>query len=226
MYTAIVPARDDEPYIAEAIVSIFGQALAPVEVIVCLDPDARAGCNTEKVVESWGERVTVVRSVYPGMISALNKGIELVRTPFVAFLDSDDVWVESKQERQIEVLFDNPEIDVSTSKAANFRVASRGEKITSREVESILFTGATFRTEVFESFGTIDPLSTHHTWLYRWWSRAMGQGIRRESTGILGVLRRIHSTNSWVTEKERAHQELMDELRRILCHKRGTQEIA
>jgi|GEM_PF-3916540 hypothetical protein len=39
----------------------------------------------------------------------------------------------------------------------------------------------------------------------------------------VGVLRRIHSESSWVTESAKAHQELRDELRNIPAQKRANQ---
>jgi hypothetical protein len=49
------------------------------------------------------------------------------------------------------------------------------------------------------------------------------RGIRISSIESVGVLRRIHSENSWVTESAKAHQELRDELRNILAQKRANQ---
>ncbi|MFQ5583726.1 MAG: glycosyltransferase family 2 protein, partial [Calditrichia bacterium] len=44
-----------------------------------------------------------------GPSSARNSGVELARGDFIAFLDSDDLWLPEKIERQVDFLADHPE---------------------------------------------------------------------------------------------------------------------
>jgi glycosyltransferase involved in cell wall biosynthesis len=149
------------------------------------------------------------------MITALNHGLAQVATPFVAFMDSDDLWMPEKQERQVSLLQSDPSLDVVTCVATNVREESDGSLVELRSAPSSMFTASTFRLTTFERFGTIDTESTHFTWLYRWWSAAKLGGISTGHIDYVGLNRRLHGGNSWAEKGAIAHRELLAELRLI-----------
>lgn len=222
-YTAIVAAQDEDVFLSEALESILCQTLAPSDVIVVVNPGSKVCSPTAETVRSFGGSVQLQESSYPGLISGINSGIRATKTPYIAFLDSDDLWSPSKQEAQLDRLLTNPSADASTSLATNFRDSPNGHREYLLTAPAILFTATTFHTSAFSRFGLLDTRATHHTWLARWWSKAISLGIQLDSTGQPGVLRRIHSENSWVTASERAHRELRAELRTIMAEKRAAQ---
>lgn len=222
-YTAVIACRDDDANIRHSIETVLHQTLAPSELIVVLNPGSGSDSQAAGVARSFGGAVRILEASHNGLIAGLNAGIESANTEFVAFLDSDDLWEPHKQERQVQQLITDPTLDASTSMATNFRDAPDGTREYLLTAPAIMFTATTFRTSAFRRFGMISAGATHHTWLARWWSHARGRGIRTRSIETVGVLRRIHSGNSWVTESAKAHEELRNELRSILAHKRANQ---
>lgn len=220
-YSAIIACRDDDAYLAEAIASVLAQTLAPAELIVALNPGRGADSPASRVARSFGPAVRIVEASDQGLIAGLNAGIYSTKTEFAAFLDSDDLWEPKKQERQLHQLCTNPSLDASKSMVTNFSDVPDGTREHVLTAPGATFTATTFRTRAFRRFGMIDAGATHHTWLARWWSSAREHGIRTSCIGTVGLLRRIHSENSWVLESARAHQELRNELRSILARKRA-----
>jgi glycosyltransferase involved in cell wall biosynthesis len=222
-YTAVIACRDDGTYLGDAIATVLAQTLAPSELIVVLNPGSGADSSASYVARAFGRPVRILEASDQGLIAGLNAGIHSTKTEFVAFLDSDDLWEPNKQERQTQALVADPILDASTSMATNFRDAPDGTREYLFTAPAIMFTATTFRTSAFRRFGMISAGATHHTWLARWWSRARERGIRTSSIETVGVLRRIHSENSWVIESAKAHEDLRSELRSILAHKRAKQ---
>jgi glycosyltransferase involved in cell wall biosynthesis len=214
-YSVVVPIKSNDAFLSQALQSIYDQTLPPDEVFAVGDFDD-SGFN-DRVLDLQSEfpNLRVLKSPKSGMISAINFGIVQASGEFIAFLDSDDLWDRRKQELQIEGLLLDSGLDVVTSDARNF-TDGLYDSIEYGWTRAMLFTCATFRASTFKRVGLLDDLATHFTWLYRWWTNANHVGINRLHIQVPGVLRRIHSANSWRVDNERAHQELMNELRNIL----------
>lgn len=90
--SVIVPAYNAEKYIAEALESILSQSLRPTEVIVVNDGSTD---QTAEVLNSM-TGIKVVHQPNRGISYALNTGLALATSDFIAFLDADDVWLPNK----------------------------------------------------------------------------------------------------------------------------------
>lgn len=95
-----MPAYHCADSISQAIDSALSQDV-PVEVIVIDDcsPD-----DLSEVMERYreNEAVRYIRNEKNlGAAQSRNRGVTLAKAPFVAFLDSDDYWVEGKLSRQL-----------------------------------------------------------------------------------------------------------------------------
>lgn len=99
--SVIVPVHDGERYLAEALESVFGQTVAPREVVVV--DDASTDRSVE-IAQGFGDLVRVVSSGarHPDRTRAI--GVEAATHELVAFCDADDRWAPTKLERQLEVL--------------------------------------------------------------------------------------------------------------------------
>lgn len=219
-YTCVISTRDDDSYLSEAIASVLDQTHAPSQVLIVVNPGSSHDSGAARVARSFGEGVRILESALPGLIAGLNAGIESTTSDYIAFLDSDDLWSPEKQKLQISQLSKDASLDASTSAVTNFRDCAEGVREFVQTAPGILFTATTFRTDAFSRFGALDPSATHHTWLARWWSNARANNIRLGKIDSVGVLRRIHSDNSWVVDSTRAHEDLRKELRSILRRKR------
>lgn len=114
--TVIVPARDAELYLGEAICSILEQTQAPDQVIV-VDDGSQDG--TAELARSFPE-VTLIRQRPAGVGAALNAGLGQASGDLLAFLDADDLWTERKLEMQTAALASDPTLDMVFGYAEEF----------------------------------------------------------------------------------------------------------
>jgi glycosyltransferase involved in cell wall biosynthesis len=97
----VIPVRDGAPYLARCLDSVKAQTRRVRAAIVVDDGSTDA---TPAIIEQYKQQwplLEVVRTEKCGVSHARNVGIAQCRAPFVAFLDSDDVWVAAKLERQM-----------------------------------------------------------------------------------------------------------------------------
>lgn len=102
LVSVIVPVYDRAHLVAETIESILIQTYQPVEIILINDGSKD---DTLSVLREYKRRfpsqIRVIDQPNQGQIIAKNNGIKIARGNYIAFLDSDDLWMEDKLERQI-----------------------------------------------------------------------------------------------------------------------------
>jgi glycosyltransferase involved in cell wall biosynthesis len=96
--SAIIPTYNRRAHVLRAIDSVLAQTVAVDEVIVV--DDGSTDGTADAIRDHCGARVTVLRQENAGVSAARNLGIREARGEWVAFLDSDDVWLPKKLERQ------------------------------------------------------------------------------------------------------------------------------
>lgn len=101
----IMPAHDSEKYIGEAIESVLCQTFQDWELIVINDGSTD---RTEEIINRYRARDGRIKYIKyaetKGTWRARVEGIKRSEGRYIAFLDSDDVWIENKLERQIEFM--------------------------------------------------------------------------------------------------------------------------
>ena len=222
-YTVVIPTLVDEPYLTESIDSILQQSLPPTRILVVVNGDSNRLPEFRESLQGYSSHIQILTSADKGMAPALKVGIGEVSTPYICFLDADDVWLPDKQSSQIDHLARHPEVHAVSGMATNFRITETGVRETGKTVPAAMFTATTFRTSCFLQFGPPDSTASHHTWLYRWWNHARNLGIRTDGLPQEVLMRRIHENNSWVTASAQGHAELLSELRE---HVRARRESA
>jgi glycosyltransferase involved in cell wall biosynthesis len=95
--SVIIPAYNSAPYIRETLESVLSQTHPPLEVIVV---DDGSSDDTAAIVQSYNGRVRLLQQEHRGVSAARNLGIRQAQGDYVAFLDSDDLWLPEKLERQ------------------------------------------------------------------------------------------------------------------------------
>ena len=85
----VIPAKDRASVLADALGSVYAQTVLPEEVIVVDDGSVD---GTAEVARSFGATV-LVHSSPQGSGAARNTAIRAASARWVAFLDSDDVWL-------------------------------------------------------------------------------------------------------------------------------------
>jgi glycosyltransferase involved in cell wall biosynthesis len=103
LVSVIIPARDEEGWIARAVRSVLDGALREVEVVVCLD---RCSDGTEDVLRGLGDRrvVWVRNPGPPGISGALNAAAAAASADLLARLDADDVQEPDRLRLQVDHL--------------------------------------------------------------------------------------------------------------------------
>jgi glycosyltransferase involved in cell wall biosynthesis len=104
LVSVLIPTYNRAYCLARAINSALGQTYPRVEVLVVDDGSTD---NTRKLVESAYGRDDRVRYLYQpnaGVSAARNHGLRAARGDYVAFLDSDDVWLPWKLQAQVACL--------------------------------------------------------------------------------------------------------------------------
>jgi glycosyltransferase involved in cell wall biosynthesis len=199
------------------------QSLPAGEIVVVYDPDKSGDRTWNLYLKRNFRAVHFLEQPGNGMASAISYGILKSQQPFIAFLDSDDLWAPEKQRIQVDYLHQRPSLDAVYGLAVNKAQGPFGPSALMAPRPAPMFTATTFRKETFDRFGTPDSTATHHTWLYRWWHQARFAGIKADAVPHLVLTRRLHQHNSWRLQGGVAHQDLLQEIRQICAYKRAPQ---
>jgi glycosyltransferase involved in cell wall biosynthesis len=85
--SVVIPCRNAERWVADAIQSVLDQNYPKLEIIVIDDGSTD---NSLKVIQSFGDRIRWETGSNLGACAARNRGLALCRSDYVAFLDADD----------------------------------------------------------------------------------------------------------------------------------------
>ena len=117
--SVIIPTYNRRAYVQEAVDSVLAQTYTDYEIIVIDDGSTdgtgealreRCGALSDgRIIYEWQEN--------QGLSAARNRGIESSRGQYIALLDSDDLWMPEKLERQVACLSQHPEVAMVFSQA-------------------------------------------------------------------------------------------------------------
>jgi glycosyltransferase involved in cell wall biosynthesis len=109
LVSVIIPTFNRACLLTQAVQSALSQSHRSLEVLV-IDDGSTDGTETS-LKERFAQepRLRYVRQPNQGVSAARNRGLAEARGELVAFLDSDDVWLPGKLERQVAVLAEFPE---------------------------------------------------------------------------------------------------------------------
>jgi glycosyltransferase involved in cell wall biosynthesis len=104
--SVIIPTYNRCWILKEAIDSVLSQKFSDFEVIVVDDGSTDA---TDALLSTYGEQITSICQKNKGVSAARNAGISHARGDFIAFLDSDDMWLPEKLTCQHDFFQSHPE---------------------------------------------------------------------------------------------------------------------
>jgi len=102
--SVIVPVRDEEAFVGEALDSLAAQTLEDHEVVVVDDGSTDGTAALAGAYARRDSRVRVVRQPPLGMIAASERARAEARAPLLARLDGDDVALPDRLELQVAAL--------------------------------------------------------------------------------------------------------------------------
>ncbi len=106
LVSVIMPTYNRAWTLKDAVDSVLLQDYPNIELVVI---DDGSEDNTQELLETYKNEITVLRQENKGVSAARNKGIRQSRGEFIALLDSDDAWDKRKISCQMEFFKDHPE---------------------------------------------------------------------------------------------------------------------
>ena len=100
-------------HIARAIGSVYQQSFLPNEIILVDDGSNDGGAD---YVRENFPKVKILSQVNSGVGSARNAGIEVAKSDWVAFLDSDDFWFTNHLETVVAMMASFPQASVVSTR--------------------------------------------------------------------------------------------------------------
>lgn len=109
LMSVVIPVFNGAAYVAKAVQSVRNQTMQDVEIIV-VDDSSTDGTQEILMELERSAGIRMVLQQHQGASVARNTGIERARGDFIAFLDSDDVWLPEKLARQLDYFEKHPEV--------------------------------------------------------------------------------------------------------------------
>jgi glycosyltransferase involved in cell wall biosynthesis len=104
--SVIIPTFNRSKKVVRAIESVLNQSIKDFEIIVVDDGSTD---NTNQALARYMSTIKYIRQpVNRGVSAARNIGIKSSTAPWIAFLDSDDYWLNEKLSVQMEFVDSNP----------------------------------------------------------------------------------------------------------------------
>ena len=196
--SVVIPVRDGERFLGDALRSAAGQELPPFEVVVVDDGSTDA---SGRIARESGARCLRQETRGPG--AARNAGVAAARGDAIAFLDADDVWLPSKLRVQARRLEEVPGLAAVVTHVRPFLEPG------CTPPPHVLRTGAgadrpgwlpstlLVRRAAFLAVGPFDE-SLRTAEDVDWFARAQACSLPMELLPDVLVLRRLHDRNiSW-----------------------------
>ncbi len=106
----VIPTYNRRHLLRRAIRSALAQSVSGLEIVV-IDDGSTDG--TDSMIVTEFPSVNYVRMPQrSGAGVARNEGVRQAKGDWIAFLDSDDIWLPDKIERQMAVAYENPEAEL------------------------------------------------------------------------------------------------------------------
>lgn len=133
--TVLIPSYCHAEHIAETLESVFAQTYPDYRVLVA---DDRSNDDTVEVARSFADpRLTVTQNPENlGLGNSVLAALEEIDTPFVALLNSDDLFHPARLERAMEVFTRSPDCQLVTTDLA--LIDAESKRLSVRNVSSVL----------------------------------------------------------------------------------------
>lgn len=167
--SVIIPLYNSQDSIVDVLKGIESQSIKNViqEVIVVNDGSKD---DSGKVVEEYAKNSTLIinhiNKENGGVAAARNRGVQEAKTEWIAFCDSDDIWMPHKLEHLFECINEHPEIDCIGSAYSDSPLRIGSKVITTLHkgsVKDILISNfpqpstVLMKKSVFDEIGGFDP---------------------------------------------------------------------
>lgn len=101
LVSVIIPNYNYAEYLQESIDSVLHQDYSSIEIIVVDDGSTD---NSREILKSYGSRIRVIEISNSGAPTARNFGLMNAHGLYIAYLDADDFWINTKISTQVKRL--------------------------------------------------------------------------------------------------------------------------
>jgi len=117
--SVIIPTYNRLDFLKISVQSVLNQTYSDFELIIVDDGSTD---NTKEWVQSLSDnRIIYLYQKNSGASAARNLGIKNTKYKYIAFLDSDDKWVNNKLEKQMALMHQNPNCQLSHTEELWYR---------------------------------------------------------------------------------------------------------
>jgi glycosyltransferase involved in cell wall biosynthesis len=194
LFSVIIPTRNREHFLKEAVASVLAQSVGEVELLIVNDG--------AKALEPFADpRISIIGNKQRGHVPARIAGLTHATGEFIAFLDDDDTWIDVHHlERAAHLLnttadftFADGVMKFSQEKLP--RVFARNATAASLERDNtILISAVCYHRSIHETLGGFDETLPYY-WDWDWYLRVARAGFRLVHDENQSVSIRIHAQN-------------------------------
>lgn len=179
-----VYGKDNPEYFKKALLSMVKQTKIPDEIILVKDGPVPA--KIQDVIQQTERKYpNIIKQVYlpvnKGLGLALNEGIKVCRNELIARMDSDDISLPTRCEKQVAEFEKNPGLDIVGCPVIEF-VGEPNNKVGKRNVP--------LTNEAIHKYARKRDPFNHPTVMYR--------KSKVEAVGCYGDLRKNQDTDLWI----------------------------
>ena len=148
LVSIIMPSYNTEKYISESIASVQKQTYADWELIIVDDCSTD---NTDEIVKPFlsDKRIKYIKNeTNSGAAVSRNRALREAKGKWIAFLDSDDLWLPVKLEKQIAFMKENDYhfsytnyVEINEASIPNGRFITGPKRITKRGMYNYCWMG-------------------------------------------------------------------------------------
>lgn len=194
MVSVVIPTYNRQDLIMEAVESVLNQVYEDFELIVV--DNFSSDQTLDRLYEIKDPRIKIFVEPRRGAAFARNTGIKHAQGQFLAFLDSDDLWLPEKLAVQVNEIQSLPHGSIIFSQYSEFFDEQQAVKRTlSGGPLYLSVITMLIRTEDFRAIGFFDESLEVGEFL-EWYARAMNNGMNISKLDSILSLRRIHPGNS------------------------------
>ena len=108
LVSIIVPYFRKRKFIKETINSVTNQTYKNIEILIIYDDESKEDLDYLKSIKQSDKRINlIINKKSLGAGKARNKGINIAKGKYIAFLDADDKWKKNKLKLQINFMVKN-----------------------------------------------------------------------------------------------------------------------
>ncbi len=145
--SVVIPTYNREDFISDTINSVLNQTYKDFEIIVVDDGSTD---NTKQILERFGSKIKLIEQENSERAISRNNGVKNSSGEYIAFLDSDDVWILDKLENQVNLLDSN--LDAILVYGQSLRIDEKGKKIKTAKRQLQGFSGDVFENLLMRNF--------------------------------------------------------------------------